>query len=61
MPGRACLLPMATEVPTLACMNRLLFGGNLQWRREAKLFPDASVDGTFKNVPKADSEQQLEL
>ena len=24
-------------------MNRLLFGDNLQWLRDAKLFPDASV------------------
>jgi hypothetical protein len=27
-----------------ACTNRLLFGDNLQWLRDAKLFPDASVD-----------------
>jgi len=25
-------------------MNRLLFGDNLKWLRDAKLFPDASVD-----------------
>ena len=25
-------------------MNRLLFGDNLQWLRDPKLFPDASVD-----------------
>jgi hypothetical protein len=31
-------------LPTLARMNRLLFGDNLQWLRDAKLFPDASVD-----------------
>ena len=24
-------------------MNRLLFGDNLKWLRDAKIFPDASV------------------
>jgi site-specific DNA-methyltransferase (adenine-specific) len=32
-------------------MNRLLFGGNLKWLREAKLFPDASVDLVYLDPP----------
>lgn len=28
----------------LSRMNRLLFGDNLTWLRDPKLFPDASVD-----------------
>lgn len=28
-------------------MNRLLFGDNLQWLRDPKFFPDASVDLVF--------------
>lgn len=32
-------------------MNRLLFGDNLQWLRDAKLFPDASVDLVYLDPP----------
>lgn len=32
-------------------MNRLLFGDNLQWLRNAKLFPDASVDLVYLDPP----------
>ena len=32
-------------------MNRLLFGDNLQWLRDAKLFPDASVDLVYLAPP----------
>ena len=32
-------------------MNRLLFGDNLQWLRDAKLFPDASVDLVYLDLP----------
>jgi hypothetical protein len=28
----------------LMCMNRLLFGDNLKWLRDPKIFPDASFD-----------------
>ena len=35
-------------------MNRLLFGGNLRWLRDAKLFPDASVELVY-----LDSDSQL--
>jgi 16S rRNA G966 N2-methylase RsmD len=31
--------------------NRLLFGDNLQWLRDAKLFPDASVDLVYLDPP----------
>jgi hypothetical protein len=30
-------------------MNRLLFGDNLKWLRDAKIFPDASVDLVYLN------------
>jgi len=32
-------------------MNRLLFGDNLNWLRDAKLFPDASVDLVYLDPP----------
>ena len=32
-------------------MNRLLFGDNLQWLRDPKLFPDASVDLVYLDPP----------
>ena len=32
-------------------MNRLLFGDNLKWLRDAKLFPDASVDLVYLDPP----------
>jgi site-specific DNA-methyltransferase (adenine-specific) len=32
-------------------MNRLLFGDNLTWLRDAKLFPDASVDLVYLDPP----------
>jgi site-specific DNA-methyltransferase (adenine-specific) len=32
-------------------MNRLLFGDNLQWLRDAKLFPDASIDLVYLDPP----------
>ena len=32
-------------------MNRLLFGDNLQWLRDVKLFPDASVDLVYLDPP----------
>jgi hypothetical protein len=32
-------------------MNRLLFGDNLQWLRDPKLFPDASVDRVYLDPP----------
>ena len=32
-------------------MNRLLFGDNLQWLRDAKLFPDTSVDLVYLDPP----------
>jgi len=32
-------------------MNHLLFGDNLQWLRDAKIFPDASVDLVYLDPP----------
>jgi adenine specific DNA methylase Mod len=32
-------------------MNRLLFGDNLNWLRDTKLFPDASVDLEYLDPP----------
>jgi site-specific DNA-methyltransferase (adenine-specific) len=32
-------------------MNRLLFGDNLNWLRDAKIFPDASVDLVYLDPP----------
>src|ERR1017187_6598782 len=32
-------------------MNKLLFGDNLQWLRDAKIFPDASVDLVYLDPP----------
>ena len=32
-------------------MNPLLFGDNLQWLRDEKLFPDASVDLVYLDPP----------
>ena len=32
-------------------MNWLLVGDNLQWLRDAKLFPDASVDLVYLDPP----------
>jgi len=38
---------MAKETPT----NRLLFGDSLKWLRDAKVFPDASVDLVYLDPP----------
>jgi len=32
-------------------MNRLLFGDNLKWLRDHKIFPDASVDLVYLDPP----------
>jgi hypothetical protein len=32
-------------------MNRLLFGDNLKWLRDARIFPDASVDLVYLDPP----------
>src|SRR2546428_4707413 len=32
-------------------MNRLLFGDNLKWLRDTKVFPDASVDLEYLDPP----------
>ncbi len=32
-------------------MNRLLFGDNLKWLRDTKIFPDASVDLEYLDPP----------
>ena len=32
-------------------MNRLLFGDNLKWLRDAKIFPDESVDMVYLDPP----------
>ena len=32
-------------------MNRLLFGDNLKWLRDKKIFPDASVDLVYLDPP----------
>jgi hypothetical protein len=32
-------------------MNRLLFGDNLKWLRDKKLFPDESVDVVYLDSP----------
>src|ERR1700735_196687 len=32
-------------------MNKLLFGGNLGWLRNARIFPDASVDLVYLDPP----------
>src|SRR5438128_9083516 len=32
-------------------MNRLLFGDNLKWLRDTKVFPDASVDLVYLDPP----------
>jgi site-specific DNA-methyltransferase (adenine-specific) len=41
-------------------MNRLLFGDNLQWLRDAKLFPDASVDLVYLDPPfKSDADYNV--
>ena len=32
-------------------MNRLLFGDNLKWLRDRKIFPDASVDLVYLDPP----------
>ena len=32
-------------------MNRLLFSDNLQWLRDPKIFPDASVDLVYLDPP----------
>jgi adenine specific DNA methylase Mod len=32
-------------------MNRLLFGDNLKWLRDLKIFPDASVDLVYLDPP----------
>ena len=32
-------------------MNRLLFGDNLKWLRDKKIFPDASVDLIYLDPP----------
>ena len=34
-----------------AGMNRLLFGDNLKWLQDAKVFPDASVDLVYLDPP----------
>jgi 16S rRNA G966 N2-methylase RsmD len=31
--------------------NRLLFGDNLKWLRDPKLFPDASIDLVYLDPP----------
>ena len=32
-------------------MNRLLFGDNLKWLRDTKVFPDASIDLVYLDPP----------
>jgi len=32
-------------------MNRLLFGDNLKWLRDTRIFPDASVDLVYLDPP----------
>jgi hypothetical protein len=32
-------------------MNRLLFGDNLKWLRDTRIFPDASVDLVYLDAP----------
>jgi hypothetical protein len=33
-------------------MNRLLFGDNLKWLRDTRVFPDASVDRVYMKAQK---------
>ena len=39
------------ELVRCADMNRLLFGDNLKWLRDTKIFPDASVDLVYLDPP----------
>ena len=39
------------HVGILPTMNRLLFGDNLKWLRDTKVFPDASVDLVYLDPP----------
>ena len=52
---RLRLLQISSPPPTSAaksiCVNRLLFGDNLPWLRDLKLFPDASVDLVYLDPP----------
>jgi hypothetical protein len=34
-----------------AFMNRPLFGDNLKWQRDTKIFPNASVDLVYLDPP----------
>ncbi len=38
-------------MPLLASMNRLYFGDNLEWLRDRREFPDASVDLVYLDPP----------
>lgn len=46
-------LPRATNAEPLNVkpVNKLLFGDNLQWLRDTKVFPDASVDLVYLDPP----------
>jgi len=39
------------SVAKLSRVNRLHFGDNLKWLRDAKVFPDASVDLVYLDPP----------
>lgn len=44
-------LPGCHAVANMHPMNRLFFGDNLAWLRDAKVFPDASVDLVYLDPP----------
>jgi site-specific DNA-methyltransferase (adenine-specific) len=44
-------LPISRPIAKMPLMNRLLFGDNLKWLRDAKLFPDSSVDLVYLDPP----------
>src|ERR1035438_2827916 len=42
---------LCQSVAKLSRVNKLLFGDNLNWLRDPKLFPDASVDLVYLDPP----------
>ncbi len=55
--SRACSpqesLPYRLGLAYSAAMNRLLFGDNLKWPSDTKIFPDASVNLVYLYLPLA--------
>jgi 16S rRNA G966 N2-methylase RsmD len=49
--GRFFIKILDTVLKWAYSANRLLFGDNLQWLRDTKIFPDASVDLVYLDPP----------